>query len=262
MPTPGPPGPTTLTTITMTSPATAATTTTLPPATLASDAPGTPRIVVVSGGTGAVGKALVNRLLAHPDITIVRALVRRAGGLSEHPKLQEIVLDWDVLSTSETLKAALTGATDAYCALGTTLKQAGSKPAFEKVDYHYVVEYARAAKTAGVQRFLLVSALGAGEKSLVFYSRVKGRAELAVTTLEFPATVIAQPALLLTDKRADSRPVEAVSQKIMPALNAVLKGPLAPYQGVSADTVAGALVRAAFAGTTHGVVRLRAPFET
>jgi uncharacterized protein YbjT (DUF2867 family) len=102
---------------------------------------------------------------------------------------------------------SLPAAEDAFCCLGTTIKKAGSQEAFRAVDHDAVLAFARAAKRAGVRRFLVVTALGADARSSVFYNRVKGEAEQALQALGFESLVILRPSLLLGD-RAESRPGE------------------------------------------------------
>ena len=92
--------------------------------------------------------------------------------------------------------AAALAADDVFCCLGTTIRAAGSQPAFERVDYHMVVDLARAAHKAGAKRFFVVSAVGASEHSAAFYSRVKGRMEAAVRQVPSGFTM-SQPGLLL-----------------------------------------------------------------
>ena len=71
------------------------------------------------------------------------------------------------------------------CALGTTIKKAGSREAFRQVDYEYPLMIARAALNAGCRHFLLVSAMGADANSPLFYNRVKGELEAAILRLGF-----------------------------------------------------------------------------
>ena len=85
---------------------------------------------------------------------------------------------------------ALPRAVEAYCCLGTTIKAAGSQAAFRAVDFDAVLAFARAAQSAGVQRFAVVSALGASPRSPGFYNRVKGEMEEALAGLGFASLVI------------------------------------------------------------------------
>ncbi|WP_297965970.1 hypothetical protein [uncultured Campylobacter sp.] len=55
-----------------------------------------------------------------------------------------------------------------FCALGTTIKQAGSRKNFEKVDLTYSLEAAKWGKNSGVKRFILISASGTDANSRNF----------------------------------------------------------------------------------------------
>jgi uncharacterized protein YbjT (DUF2867 family) len=94
----------------------------------------------------------------------------------------------------------LPAADEAWCCLGTTIAQAGSQAAFRAVDFDAVLAFARAAQAAGVQRFAVVSALGANARSPNFYSRVKGEMEAALNDLSFASVVVARPSLLAGDR--------------------------------------------------------------
>lgn len=199
------------------------------------------RTALVAGATGLVGGFLLKRLLDAPTYDRVVVVTRRSVGLS-HPKLIEIVTDFETLELA--LAKSAIHADDAFCTLGTTIRKAGSQPAFRRVDFDYVVNFARAAKAAGARRFLLVSAIGARADSSIFYSRVKGEAENAASELGFDATDIFRPGLILGE-RGERRPAEAAMMAAMPFLNAILIGPAKIYRGIQADTIAAAMVAAA-----------------
>lgn len=176
--------------------------------------------VLLAGATGLVGQQLL-RLLAQDDgIGHVRALMRRPATLAQWlpapltarlapGKVSLPVVDFDQLAThSELFRADWV-----FCALGTTIRQAGSQAAFRKVDFDYPLQVARLARAQGAQRFLLVSAVGASARSRVFYSRVKGELEDAVRALGFESVTFAQPSTLIGD-RADVRPGERLALKL------------------------------------------------
>jgi uncharacterized protein YbjT (DUF2867 family) len=154
---------------------------------------------------------------------------RRATGLAG-----EIVADFAALPPLPAAEAAI-------CALGTTIRAAGSQAAFRAVDHDAVLAFARAAKAAGVTRFIVVTAVGADANSSVFYSRVKGEVERDVTSLGFGRLDIIQPGLII-GPRAERRPVEAFFQAAMPVLNPLLVGGLVRYAGIRAETVAAAII--------------------
>jgi uncharacterized protein YbjT (DUF2867 family) len=199
------------------------------------------RTALLAGATGLVGGHLLQRLLADPRHKRVVTVSRKALGI-EHPKLRPLITDFD------TIEAAVAGlgetADDAFCALGTTIKTAGSRAAFRRVDFGYVVAFARAARAAGAQRFMLVSAIGANARSGIFYLRVKGEMEEAVAALGYPALHIFRPGPLL-GQRAESRPREALGMALAPFLNPLMLGPAKAYRGIPADTVAAAMISAA-----------------
>lgn len=198
------------------------------------------RIALVAGATGLVGAALLRLLLARADYREIRALGRRAPRLAASP-LRFVATDFSDLAA---LGAEL-AVDDVYCCLGTTIRAAGSRAAFERVDFHMVVDLARAAHAAGAKRFLVVSAVGASARSPAFYSRVKARMEQAVAEVPFEAVHIVRPSLLLGE-RAELRPGERLGQKLAPLLAPLLAGPLSKYRPVRAEDVAGVLLRLAF----------------
>jgi len=165
--------------------------------------PSPSRIALLAGSTGLIGRALLPMLLASPRYAQVHALLRRAvPDLPASPKLQVQVVDFQSLP-------ALPKVDDVFIALGTTIKVAGSQAAFRQVDFDAVVSTARAARAAGASRLAVVSSLGADAKSRVFYSRVKGEMQEAITALGFDSVVIVQPSLLVGDRTALGQPVRA-----------------------------------------------------
>lgn len=203
-------------------------------ATSAADAPVVGRVAAVAGATGLVGRAVLARLLADKTYLAVHAVGRRAPD-RQHPKLSVH------LSTSfNDLK--LPPVDDVFIALGTTIKVAGSEAAFRAVDFDAVVVIASAARTSGAARLGVVSAMGADATSKVFYSRVKGEMEAAVTTLGFEAVVIVRPSLLAGDRDVlaqASRPIEKISRFAANLFKSVIPANYRPVQDVD---VAEALV--------------------
>jgi uncharacterized protein YbjT (DUF2867 family) len=201
----------------------------------------TPAHALLAGATGLVGALTLRRLLADPRWARVTTLVRRPTGVA-HERLDERLVDFATLDNNE----ALPRATAAICALGTTMKKAGSRDAFRAVDLHAVVAFARAARAAGADTFALVSSAGADARSRTFYLKTKGEAEAAVAALGFPSLTVLRPGVLLGD-RGESRPGEAIARAILPFVSPLLAGPFRPYRPIGADVVAAALVRAAAA---------------
>jgi uncharacterized protein YbjT (DUF2867 family) len=177
---------------------------------------------LVAGGTGLVGGHLISELLLRG--VAVHALGRRKP---PHPGIGFGPLEGPAPTASL-----------AFCALGTTIKKAGSREAFRAVDFDAVLAFARLAKESGARGFGLVSSSGGNSSSPFFYLRVKGQAEEAVSALDFPALVISKPGLLL-GQRAESRPAERLAQAAAPFLSFLLPP---AYRPVEARAVAAALV--------------------
>jgi uncharacterized protein YbjT (DUF2867 family) len=202
------------------------------------------RSAMLLGASGLVGGHCMRLLLAEPAYARVHAFVRRPLGHA-HAKLAEHVVDFDRLDQS----TVETRADDVFCCLGTTIAKAGSREAFRRVDHDYPLAAARVALRNGARRFLLVSALGADPRSRVFYNRVKGEVERAVSEIGFEGVVIFRPSLLLGE-RAERRRGEEMGKRVMGVVGPLLVGPLRKYRGIRAETVARAMVRLALSDPT------------
>ena len=192
------------------------------------------RVALIAGATGLVGQAILSLLLADTRYSVVHVVGRRAPGV-QHPKL--------VVHVSATLTNWICPAVDdVYIALGTTIKVAGSKAAFKAIDGDAVVAIAAAAKTAGSTRLAVVSAMGASPQSGVFYNKVKGEMEAAVSQLGFETVVIARPSLLSGDRDSLKQP-ERMAEKLSLVAFKWLNPLITPnYRIIKASSVARALV--------------------
>ncbi len=152
---------------------------------------------------------------------------------ARRPRVTEVLTDFEQLETSQ----AFLQAKQVVCALGTTMRRAGSPEAFRRVDHDYPLALARLALAQGASHFLLVSAVGASASSRVLYNRIKGELESAILALRYPSVTIVRPSLLLGE-RAEFRLGEEVARR----LSFLMPG---RYQPVAAWQVAEALVRAA-----------------
>lgn len=197
------------------------------------------RTALLAGATGLVGSHVLQLLLADAHWSRVVTVGRRTTS-QQHHKLEQRVLDLGELETVSDLPHI----DDVFCCLGTTIKQAGSQPAFRRVDHAFVMGLAHAGLRAGATQFLLVSAIGADPESRVFYSRVKGETESAIRKLPFQGIQIFRPSLLLGE-RPEFRLGERIAMLGAPVLPALLFGRLRRYRPIQAATVAGAMVRIA-----------------
>lgn len=194
------------------------------------------RTVILAGATGLVGREILQGLLADPTVSTVHTLGRRAPA-AQHPKLTAHIVDLAALPP-------LPPADELYLALGTTIKIAGSQAAFRAVDYDANLNVARAALAAGVRQVGLVSAMGADAGSKIFYNRVKGELEDALTQLPFEGLVIARPSLLVGDREVLGQPKrsgEVIGEKIAQVLGFLIP---ANYKPILASAVSQALLAA------------------
>ncbi len=201
------------------------------------------RVALLAGATGLIGQALLPLLLASDRYRAVQVLLRRAvPGLPAQPKLTQHVVDF------AQLPEPFPTVDDVFIALGTMIKVAGSEAAFRQVDFDFVVNTARAARTAGATRLAVVSALGADAKSRVFYNRVKGEMQAAVAALGYESVVLAQPSLLMGDRTALGQPTRAgevwASRLLAPVMGLIPKS----VRPIDASTVAKAMLTANLSG--------------
>lgn len=190
----------------------------------------------VIGATGLVGKALVRQLLDDERFEKIRIFVRRETGL-KHPKLEQLVVDF---GKTETWEKQLTGDV-LFSALGTTLKQAGSKEKQWEIDFTFNLNFAQKAKEKGIENYVLVSSVGANAKSSLFYTKMKGELDEAVSKIGFRNLVILRPASL-TGPRENRRLAEEIS---VPILNILTRFVMKNYRPISDETVAKAMINAA-----------------
>ncbi len=211
-------------------------------------ADGGQKVALLAGATGFIGNLTLNALLEAPDFSRVFAVTRRPLG-REHPRLANRIVQF------ENIEAQLKGLTCdvALCGLGTTIRKAGSQAAFRQVDIDAVIAFARTARAAQAQRFVVVSSAGADPASRNFYLRTKGEMEEALTGLGFPSLDILQPGILL-GWRGELRPLELAGTLLMPLVNPFLTGRREAFRGIPAATVAAAMVGATRSGR-RGVQR-------
>ena len=192
--------------------------------------------VVIAGASGLVGSNLLYSALKHRGVSQVLALVRR--DLPEKdPKLKQLRVSYDDL---EEVSEEIQGDVIFVC-LGTTKRKTPIKTEYKKVDYNYPLALARIAMKNNISQYHLISAMGASKSSMIFYSRLKGELEAAVSQLNFESLHIYQPSLL-TGERAENRLGEELMSGLMKIVNPLLTGRLRKYRSISAEVVARAML--------------------
>jgi nucleoside-diphosphate-sugar epimerase len=204
------------------------------------------KTAVVFGSTGMVGSELIKLLKDSDDFERIY-LVNRRSSEWNHPKFIEVILDFDAFSSDPDIlsKSIPEKVEVVFCSLGTTIKKAKSREAFQKVDFDYVVACGKYADLVEASSLILISAIASSSQSRFFYSQVKGRAEDAVSHLPLSkkgAIHFLRPSLLL-GSRNEFRASERIAIFLSPFLNLFLQGQLKRYAGVPASSVASAMVR-------------------
>ncbi|TVP54199.1 MAG: oxidoreductase [Halomonadaceae bacterium] len=202
----------------------------------------TERVAMVAGPTGLVGRQLWPLLASDNRWSRVILLSRRPlaalpAGVEclqidfEHPHkvLSQVPVD------------------DLFWCLGTTLKQAGSREAFARIDRDYAQWVVESLQAAGpLQHILAVTAMGSNARSRVFYNRIKGQLEQNLNRSSVPAVTLLRPSLLLGE-RHDQRLLEGLGNRVAGPVSKLMRGPLAPWAPVPGYCVAQAMHRAAVA---------------
>lgn len=192
--------------------------------------------LMILGATGAVGSQALGQALAEPAIEQVIAPTRRA--LTLHPKLLNPIVEFDRLPEEE----AWWGVDAVVCALGSTIKQAGSVKRLRQIDLDYVIAAARLAKKAGCTTFVYNSSISASPKSLSYYLKIKAEVEKSLEALQFHSLTLVRPSILDAGERPDFRLMESLSLKLCRLIE-----PLMPkrWRPVKTSAVAACLLHAA-----------------
>lgn len=193
--------------------------------------------LLLVGATGLVGSEVLRLALMDARITAIVAPVRRP--LPPHPKLSAPLIDFDQLPPD----ASWWQADAVICTLGTTMKVAGTRQIFSRVDHDYPLTVARLALAAGTRTYVLNSAAGANAGSRIFYNRVKGELERDLEALGFASLTHVRPGLI-GGERAVARAGEGAALRILRVL-----GPVLPrrWRINPAPRIAAALLEAALA---------------
>ena len=194
------------------------------------------KTALIIGSTGLIGSHLLNLLLDSSDYTKVITFVKRDTGI-KHKKLTQHIIDFD---KPETYKELVVG-DDFFCTIGTTIKKAGSKEAFRKVDFEYPRQFAAYALQNKDKQFLIISSLGADSNSGNFYLKTKGEIQDFLKDSKIESVAVLQPSLLLGDRK-EFRLGEKIGAFFMKTLSFMFLGNLKKYKAIEAKTVAKAML--------------------
>lgn len=194
--------------------------------------------LLLTGVTGLVGSHLLALALRDQRVDSVIALTR--SPVAGHAKLRIIQTDFEQIDSVD-----LDGQIDAViCTLGTTLKSAGSRQAFYRVDHDYPLYIAKLARKQLAHAYVLTSAVGANTHSRFFYNRVKGELERDLQVIGFESLTFVRPTVIQGDRR-DVRSAERLMVMALKLLHPFLPS---RWQLNPAERIASALLESALSG--------------
>lgn len=185
------------------------------------------------GASGLTGGQMLKQLLQDDAYEQV-IIYGRKSFPTTHPKLVKKVINFEKLNTAVEVD-------EVFCCLGTTIKKAGSKKAFEEVDLKFPLKVAKLQKEAGSSKFIVVSSMGADARSAFFYNQVKGKMEEGLKALGFPCLFILRPSII-SGKRNEKRGLEKLAIALFKIIDPLLIGPFRKFQPVPATVIAKAMV--------------------
>lgn len=189
---------------------------------------------VVAGATGLIGRHLLKLLLADGRYAEIHVPGRRSPPIND-ARVVFHQCDFNDFSTLPVI-----GIDEVYCALGTTIRKAGSQEAFRTVDFDAVVNLAQWAAQVQAGRFVVVSSIGANAESGNFYLRTKGQMERALKNARLNSLIIVRPSMLI-GHRNEIRVAEKLGEWLMKPLGWLLIGKLKKYRPIEALQVAVAM---------------------
>lgn len=191
---------------------------------------------IVLGGTGLIGGELIQQLINENIYSEIHVIGRKP---TDHKSSKIFFHQVDMNKIGE--YSDLFNVNTAFCCLGTTIKTAGSKEAFTKVDHDMVVDAAKAGENK-IEHFIMVSSLGASAKSSNFYLRTKGQTEDDILNLKIPSVTIVRPSMLFGNRK-EKRTGEKIGIAFMKFAEPIMQGGLKKYRGIEASDVAKAMIK-------------------
>lgn len=197
--------------------------------------------IVLIGATGVVGEEILKSAIQSEEIFKIITISRSQPDFRS-PKLETILCE----NLSDEFFKSLNIKADIFIsALGTTIKQAGSKARFEEIDYKINLDFAKKAIASNAECFAIISALGANKESFIFYNKIKGELEESLKALSFKRLIILRPSLLISDRK-EERFLEKLSIKVFKIISSALPESLSQKIGTYPKNIAKTLLKELF----------------
>jgi uncharacterized protein YbjT (DUF2867 family) len=189
---------------------------------------------IIVGSTGLVGGNVI-KVLSNKKQRAVALTRRSIPNLP--PNITEMIIDFDAFEKNGSLPSC----NNVFICLGTTIKTAGSKENFRKVDIDYCLSIARKAKESGAETLSLISSIGANSSSKNFYLKTKGELEESIQRIGFSTVNIFRPSFLVGE-RSEKRLAEKIAINLAKIMDLFLIGTASKYRSVKAESLAKTMV--------------------
>lgn len=207
--------------------------------------------VLIIGGTGQVGSAVVRALAAEPSCAEVVMVNRRAAALAPSPRLRQVILDTagsefpaEVTRLAQSMVAQGDPVFGASCAGVGTGSLKWSEEDLIALEIGVVGGFARGCHAGGITRFALLSAVGSTSTSRIRYVRIMGLKEEAVQAIGFKRLAVFRPGIIAGNVHTPE--YAAWLGRLIPG----------PYGSVEQDDIARAFVAEFVTSAAPGVVYL------
>lgn len=203
------------------------------------------KTAIILGATGLTGSILLEKLIEGDSFDKIKLFSRSSSG-KNNPKVEEHLIDlFQLEKHSDDFTADVV-----FCCIGTTKAKTPDSETYKKIDYGIPVAAAKLAKKNGIKTFIVISSLGADEKSRVFYNRTKGKMERDVLNQNIVNTYILQPSLIVGD-RNESRFGETMAGNFMKVFGFLIPK---KYKSINAETIARAMMMVAIKGYSERII--------
>jgi uncharacterized protein YbjT (DUF2867 family) len=159
--------------------------------------------VVIIGGTGQVGGAVVRALTVEPSCAEVVMVNRKPSSLTAGPRVRQVTMD----TAADHFAADVTTLAHGMVAQGDPVYGAScvgvgkgslnwSEEDLKALELGVVGGFARGCHAGGITRFALLSAVGSSATSRIRYVRIMGLKEKAIQEIGFKRLAIFQPGII------------------------------------------------------------------
>ena len=160
--------------------------------------------VIIIGGTGQVGSAVVQALLAESACREVVMVTRKPVVIADPARLRNVVMDTGasdfemrVVDLARDVVAGGKRVSAVSCVGVGSGSSQWTEEQLKQLEIGLVGAFARGVRQAGVAQFCLLSATGANPGSRIKYARMMGLKEAAIQAVNFPRLAIFRPGIIV-----------------------------------------------------------------